>query len=125
MPALAPAAVRAAVAAALRSERIAVGLALAVAALAESALARAVRAAALSVPERLAVTAAVAGGGAVHRELGNRPRGRVALDARQRRANQAPVQADLRMRRRGRWRLLSGSLRGGRLARRRRGWGLG
>ena len=86
----AAAAVRAAVAAlraalpvtpARRPERVAVHLALTVAVLAESSLAVPMRAAALPVPERLGA-AAVAGGGAMHGELGNGPRGRVALDAR-------------------------------------------
>ena len=79
-----------------RSEGVAVGLALSGTALAKSSLALAMRAAALSVAEGLAVT--VAGrGGAVHRELRDRPCRRVGLNARQRGPDQAAVQADLRV----------------------------
>jgi hypothetical protein len=91
-----------------RPEGVAVGLALPVAVLAESTLPVPVLAAALTVAEWLAMPAAVAGpGGAVHRELGNRTGRRVAFDSRQRGADQAPVQADLGMRR---WRLGFGGL---------------
>jgi hypothetical protein len=89
-------------------ERVAVRLALAVAALAESALPRAMRAAALSVAEGLAVALAMPGRcGAVHGEFRDRPRRRVALDAGQRGADEAAVQADLRV---GRRRLVLGSV---------------
>jgi hypothetical protein len=90
-------------------ERVAVRFALAVTALAESALPRAMRAAALSVAERLAVALAMPGRrGAVHGEFRDRPRRRVALDAGQRGADEAAVQADLGV---GRRRLVLGSVR--------------
>jgi hypothetical protein len=90
-----------------RAEDVAVGLALAVAALAESALSLPWLAAALAVAERLAVTLAMPGRrGAMHGEFRDRPRGRVAHDAGQRGANQAAVQADLGV---GRWRLVLGN----------------
>ena len=79
-----------------RPEGVAVGLALSGTALAEAPLALAMRAAALSVAEGLAVTVAWRRG-AVHRELGDRPCRRVGLDARQRSPDQAAVQADLRV----------------------------
>jgi hypothetical protein len=102
-----------AVPAAGRPERIAVRLALSVAALSEPALPLPVLAPALSVPEGLAVTMTVARcRSAVHREFGNRPRRRIALDAGQRGPDQAAVQADLGV---GRRRLLLGELPGGRL----------
>jgi hypothetical protein len=97
-----------AVRAARRPERVAVRLALAVTALAESAFPRAMRTAALSVAEGLAVALAMPGRrGAVHREFRNGPGWRVALDAGQRGADEAAVQADLRV---GRRRLAPGSV---------------
>jgi hypothetical protein len=88
-----------AVRAARRPEGVAVGLALSVTALAESAFPRAVLAAALSVAEGLAVALAMPGRcGAMHGELRDRPRGRIALDAGQRGADQAAVEADLGVR---------------------------
>jgi len=82
--------------AAARSEGVAVDLALAVAALAEAALAAVPgRPSPLTVAERLAVPVAVPRGrGAVHGELGDRPGRRVALDAGQRGPDETAMKAD-------------------------------
>jgi hypothetical protein len=88
--------------AAARSEGVAVDFALTMTALAESTLAAGpVRASPLPVAEGLAVPVAVPGWrGAMHGELGDRPRRRVALDAGQRGPDESAMKADFGVRRR-------------------------
>jgi len=82
--------------AAARPEGVAVDFALTMTALAESTLAAVpVRASARPVAEGFAVPLAVPGRrGAVHRELRDRPRRRIALDAGQRDPDQTAMKAD-------------------------------
>jgi hypothetical protein len=82
-------------------EGVAVGLALPVTARAETALALSMLDSAWTVAEGLSVPVAMGGRrGAVHRELRDRPGRRLSLGAGQRGSNEAPMQADLGMRRR-------------------------